>query len=127
MPQEKELLRKKFSAEPDKYYRVAIFTELGFQRKQCPSCGSYFWTLDEKRVQCPEQPCQQYEFLGSPQTDFKYDFVSAWKKIESFFQRNGHQSIARYPVVCRWRPDLYFTIASIVDFQRMEAGKVVFE
>ena len=29
--------------------------------------------------------------------------------------------------MCRWRDDLYFTIASIVDFQRVMGSKVVFE
>ena len=40
---------------------------------------------------------------------------------------NGHTSIPRYPVVCRWRDDLYYTIASIVDFQRVAGSKVFFE
>ena len=124
---DKDLLRKRFSAEPDKFYRVALFNELGFLRKQCPKCGGFFWTVDEKRIFCPEQPCQQYEFLGSPVTSTKVDYTTAWKKVESFFNKNGHQSVRRYPVVCRWRPDLYFTIASIVDFQRVESGRVVFE
>ena len=30
-------------------------------------------------------------------------------------------------MVCRWRDDLYFTIASVVDFQRVMGSKVVFE
>ena len=30
-------------------------------------------------------------------------------------------------MVCRWREDLYYTIASIVDFQRVMNGKIVFE
>ena len=29
--------------------------------------------------------------------------------------------------MARWRPDLYFTVASIIDFQRIEGGKVIFE
>ncbi|HXQ91847.1 MAG TPA: alanine--tRNA ligase, partial [Nitrososphaerales archaeon] len=115
-----------FSADPDKYYRVRLFDELGFIRKKCPYCGSFFWTIDQARLSCPDQPCQQYEFLGNPATAQKFDYVTCWKKIERFFQKNGHESIPRYPVVCRWRPDLYFTIASIVDFQRIESGKVVF-
>jgi alanyl-tRNA synthetase len=127
LPQDKEILRKRFSAEPDKYYRVSLFDDLGFMRKQCPKCGGFFWTLDEKRVTCPEQPCQQYEFLGSPATNERVSYVKAWRKVESFFKKNGHESVSRYPVVCRWRPDLYFTIASIVDFQRIESGKVVFD
>ncbi|MEM0149907.1 MAG: alanine--tRNA ligase, partial [Candidatus Micrarchaeaceae archaeon] len=32
-----------------------------------------------------------------------------------------------YPVVSRWRQDLYFTIASIQDFQRIENGRISFE
>src|SRR6185312_4888202 len=46
---------------------------------------------------------------------------------EEYFHSNGHSIIRRYPVVCRWRNDLYFTIASIIDFQRVSEGKVIFE
>ncbi|MDA4130760.1 MAG: alanine--tRNA ligase-related protein, partial [Thaumarchaeota archaeon] len=127
MPTPKDQLRARFSAEPDKYYRVELFNELGFIRKQCPNCKGFFWTLDHKRINCPEQPCEQYGFLGNSPIKAKFDYVQTWRKIEGFFKENGHQSIKRYPVVCRWRPDLYFTVASIVDFQRIEAGKVVFE
>jgi len=35
----------------------------------------------------------------------------------SFFERHGHERIKPYPVASRWREDLYFTSASIVDFQ----------
>ena len=35
----------------------------------------------------------------------------------SFFEKRGHERIKPYPVVSRWRDDLYFTSASIVDFQ----------
>lgn len=127
MPIGKDLLRERFSADPDKYYRVKLFDELGFLRRKCLSCGNYFWTLDSGRTLCPDKPCQQYDFLGKSPAAKKFDYVSAWKAIESFFKKNGHESVPRYPVVCRWRPDLYFTIASIVDFQRIEAGKVVFD
>ena len=127
MPLGKELLRERFSSDPDKYYRVRLFDELGFVRKKCPKCGSFFWTLDQNRVLCGDPTCQPYEFLGNPATAKAFDYITGWKTIERFFKKNGHESIPRYPVVCRWRPDLYFTIASIVDFQRIESGKVVFE
>ncbi|MDH2899672.1 MAG: alanine--tRNA ligase [archaeon] len=126
MISEKEALRQKFSSEPDRYYRVQLFDKLGFVRKQCVNCQRFFWTLEERRTHCPDTTCQQYEFLGNP-TPKKFDYVSAWKSIAEYFVKNGHHEIKRYPVVCRWRPDLYFTIASIVDFQRVESGKVVFE
>jgi alanyl-tRNA synthetase len=123
----KDLLRQRFSADADKYYRVKLFDELGFMRKKCPNCGNFFWTLQTDRVVCPDKPCQQYDFLGAPPTSREFDYVAGWKTLENFFRKNGHESIRRYPVVCRWRPDLYFTIASIVDFQRIESGKVVFD
>ena len=127
MPIGKDLLRERFSAQPDKYYRVKLFDEVGYIRKKCSNCGSFFWTLDAGRTLCADKPCQQYDFLGNSPSSKKFDYVSGWKAIESFFKKNGHESIPRYPVVCRWRPDLYFTIASIVDFQRIESGKVVFD
>lgn len=35
----------------------------------------------------------------------------------SFFEANGHTRIKPYPVIARWREDLFVTIASIADFQ----------
>jgi len=35
----------------------------------------------------------------------------------SFFEKQGHERIKPYPVVARWRDDLYLTHASIIDFQ----------
>jgi alanyl-tRNA synthetase len=35
----------------------------------------------------------------------------------SFFEKHGHARIKPYPVVARWREDLYLTHASIIDFQ----------
>jgi alanyl-tRNA synthetase len=35
----------------------------------------------------------------------------------SFFKKRGHEIVKPYPVVARWRDDLYFTHASIIDFQ----------
>lgn len=123
----KEALKQKFSSDPTRYYQVELFTKLGFKRKRCKTCGSHFWTLNTSRENCPQQPCEQYGFLGSPPTSRRLDYVETWRQIERFFVENGHTSVKRYPVVCRWRPDLFFTVASIIDFQRVEGGKVVFE
>jgi alanyl-tRNA synthetase len=35
----------------------------------------------------------------------------------SFFEKHGHARIKPYPVVARWRNDIYLTHASIIDFQ----------
>ncbi len=127
MSSDKEVLREKFSSDPDRYYKVTLFEEHGYVRKKCAVCGRHYWTLDQNSTHCPEQPCGEYTFLGDPPTTKRFDYLNAWKRVSEFFVKNGHKEVARYPVVCRWRPDLYFTVASIVDFQRIESGKVVFE
>ena len=127
MNEKKEALKSKFSADYKHYYLVDLFRREGFVRKKCENCGRFFWTLDPERNRCDDPPCSPYTFIGSPPTSKKLDKIGSWKAIERFFIRNGHASVKRYPVVSRWRPDLYFTVASIIDFQRVEAGRVVFQ
>ena len=78
-----------------------------------------------QKESCPDH--EHYGFIGNPPTNKRLDFVNAWKGIAEYFRSKNHSIISRYPVVCRWRDDLYFTIASIVDFQRVMGSKVVFE
>ncbi len=125
--EKKAALRAKFSADYKRYYLVDLFKREGFVRRKCVSCGKNFWTLDPERKTCDDQPCSPYSFIQDPPTSKRFDKISAWRTIERFFERNGHASVKRYPVVSRWRPDLYFTVASIIDFQRVEGGKVVFQ
>ncbi|MEM7817557.1 MAG: alanine--tRNA ligase, partial [Candidatus Aenigmatarchaeota archaeon] len=122
----KDAVRARFSAEPDKYYRVALFDELGFQRRQC-ACGKWFWTLNPEQTKCPDPPCTSYNFIGQKIGKLHKDYVETWRAIERFFVKNGHTAIPSYPTVCRWFPGLYFTIASIVAFQRSVGGEPVFE
>ena len=124
---EKKEILSKFSSEPERYYKVGLFQEQGFTRKSCTICKRFFWTLDENRINCPDHSDDTYSFIGNPPTNKRFDYTQAWKEVESFFTKNGHTSVNRYPVVCRWRDDLYFTIASVVDFQRVMGSKVVFE
>jgi alanyl-tRNA synthetase len=127
MANDKALLQEKFSKDYEKYYLVDLFKRKGFVRKQCESCGKHFWTLKPEKTRCDDAPCSPYSFIDDPPTKKRLDYISSWKTMEDFFVRNGHTSIQRYPVVSRWRPDLFFTVASIIDFQRIEGGKVVFE
>ena len=122
----KDILRE-FSSDPNRYYNVKLFEEQGFTRKSCLKCGRFFWTLDSNRERCPDDANDTYSFIGEPPTSKRFDYTQAWKQVEDFFVKNNHTSVNRYPVVCRWRDDLYFTIASIVDFQRVMGSKVVFE
>ncbi|MDC1057157.1 alanine--tRNA ligase [Nitrosopumilus sp.] len=124
---DKNQILKEFSADPDRYYKVKLFEEQGFIRKACTKCGRFFWTLDSNRILCPDDGTDTYSFIGDPPTTKRFDYTQSWKQVEEFFVKNNHTSVSRYPVVCRWRDDLYFTIASVVDFQRVMGSKVVFE
>ncbi len=127
MKSPKEVLQERFSSEFEKFYRVELFERKGFVRKRCTNCGKHFWTLTPERKICDDSTCSPYTFIGDPPTSTRLDYIPAWRTVEKFFVKHGHTSVERYPVVSRWRPDLFFTVASIVDFQRIEAGKVVFE
>ncbi len=123
---DKSRIIEQFRKNPTEHWQVDIFREKGFVRKKCPTCGKFFWTLDSGREKCADPPCQNYEFIGNPITSEKWDYIKTWKEFEKFFTKEGHTSVPRMPVVCRWRPDLFFVIASIVDFQRIENGRMVF-
>lgn len=120
----KKELSALFSANPDKYYKVALFDKFGFARQKCSICGKFFWSLVD-RANCPDH--EVYGFLRDPPTSKRLDYVDMWKEVEAFFGSNRHSVVSRYPVVCRWRDDLYYTIASVVDFQRVVQNKVFFE
>ncbi|MHA1784576.1 MAG: alanine--tRNA ligase [Candidatus Helarchaeota archaeon] len=110
----KDELKKIF--DPEKY-RVKLFDEKGFIRKQCPICKDYYWTLDPDRDNCGDTQCiGGYEFIDlKKKTD--WDFHNTVKRWMNYFVKNGHKPVQEYPVVARWRNDLYFTIASIGCFQ----------
>ena len=121
----KKELAALFSSNPDRYYKVSLFDKEGFIRKKCSMCEKFYWTLDNSRHFCPDH--ENYSFIGKPPTNKHLDYVKAWKETEKFFRAQNHEIVRRYPVVCRWREDLYFTIASIVNFQRVVGNQVVFE
>lgn len=102
---------------PESEYRVPFFDEQGFVRKKCKICGEFYWTQVMDQDICGEAPCQEYTFIGSPPTRRRYDLRKMRETFLSFFERRRHKRISPYPVVARWRDDLYFTDASIVDFQ----------
>ncbi len=123
----KQKLMEMFQRDYKRYYEVELFRKLGFVRKQCSKCLKFFWTLDQQKEVCGDSECVGYGFIGRNVTKDKLTYGECWNEIERFFRKNGHQSLPRYPVVCRWFPGLYFTIAGIVDFQRMTDSTTVFE
>ncbi|MER5176336.1 MAG: alanine--tRNA ligase [Candidatus Nitrosocosmicus sp.] len=113
-----------FSSNYEKFYKVSLFEKLGFLRQSCSICGKFYWSLSQ-RSSCPDH--ENYSFIGNPPTSKRLSYTQAWEETKKYFEKNGHKIVNRYPVVCRWREDLYYTIASIVDFQRIVENKVVFE
>jgi alanyl-tRNA synthetase len=98
-------------------YRLDFFVDEGFQRKKCEKCGKFFWTRDGARKSCGDPPCDPYTFIGSPIFKREHSLNEMREHYLSFFQERGHTRVKRYPVVARWRDDIYLTIASIADFQ----------
>ncbi|MCL5876283.1 MAG: alanine--tRNA ligase [Candidatus Bathyarchaeota archaeon] len=111
------MVEKTFPAEA---YQLPFFKEEGFVRKHCPKCGEYFWTQNQRQETCGESgsdECGCYTFLGNPATKKKFTLPEMREAFLSFFEKNGHTRIKPYPVVARWRKDIYLTHASIIDFQ----------
>ena len=98
-------------------YQAALFRQEGFERRQCQSCGRTFWTLESGRKTCGDTPCDEYGFINAPPTKRKYSLAEMEHSFLKFFGRRGHKVVRRYPVVARWRDDIFLTIASIADFQ----------
>jgi alanyl-tRNA synthetase len=108
---------KRFPAEE---YALPFFKEQGFVRKKCPNCGEYYWTQKAAQETCGESSsdgCACYTFLKRPPTRTCYSLPEMREAFLSFFEKHGHKRIKPYPVVARWRSDIYLTHASIIDFQ----------
>jgi len=118
-------LKRRF---PESEYHVPFFDEAGYVRKLCPHCGEYYWTQNPDQPTCGEstpEGCATLTFINSSPTRKPYSLAEMREAFLSFFERHGHERIKPYPVASRWREDLYFTSASIVDFQPYVTNGVV--
>ncbi len=120
----KDALRAEFSKNPHEYYSTKIFEQKGFKRQKCSMCGKWYWSIAEAN-NCGDSSHTPYSFFKEQPNRTSY--TEFWEKFSAFFKKNKHTIIKRYPVVSRWRKDLYFTIAGIQDFQRIENGLMSFE
>ncbi|MDH5689198.1 MAG: alanine--tRNA ligase-related protein, partial [Candidatus Bathyarchaeota archaeon] len=105
---------------PEEEYHLPFFDEHGYVRRKCPRCKEHFWTQNPDQKLCGEATsygCAEYTFINNPPTRRAYSVDELRELFLSFFERNGHTRIKPYPIVARWRDDLYFTNASIIDFQ----------
>jgi len=97
-------------------YDLPFFHRSGFHRRACSVCGSAFWTLGD-HDRCQEAPCRDYGFIGHPGFSSAKEPDAMRETFLGFFEQRGHTRVRRYPTVARWRNDVFFTQASIYDFQ----------
>jgi len=110
-------LKRRF---PESEYHVPFFDEVGYIRKLCPVCGEYYWTQNPDQPTCGEstpEGCATLTFINNSPTRKPYSLAEMREAFLSFFEKRGHERIKPYPIVARWREDVYFTMASIADFQ----------
>ena len=110
---------------PDpKEFELRFFLDNGFQRRRCPKCGRHFWTLGAGET-CGEPPCEEYTFIGNSPCKRALSLHEMREEYLSFFESEGHKRVKRYPIVARWRDDVFFTQASIYDFQPWVLNEVI--
>ena len=105
---------------PAKEYDLPFFHEKDYVRKLCPKCNTFFWTRNPDQEMCGEatsKGCATYTFLHNSPMKKSYNLREMRESFLSFFEKHDHARIKPYPVVARWRADLYLTHASIIDFQ----------
>ena len=82
----KEILSK-FSADPERYYKVKLFENEGFMRKSCTTCKRFYWTIDENRINCPDHSDDTYSFIGNPPTKKDLIIHKHGRKLNHFFKK----------------------------------------
>ena len=99
--------------------------EYGYERYKCKICGEYFYSRVPRDV-CPDRPCSKYEFLYKKYSRMNpLSLNEVRKKFIDFLVKRNHGVVDPYPVLAKWRNDLYLTIASIVVFQPLVTDGVV--
>ncbi|HYM40211.1 MAG TPA: alanine--tRNA ligase [Thermoplasmata archaeon] len=106
---------------PESEYEVELFRTQGFTRQTCAKCGTPFWSLGVHET-CGEAPCQEYDFIGASPFKKKLPYRAMREDFLSFLEQNGHARVKRYPIVARWRDDVFFTQASVYPFQPWVIG-----
>ncbi|HEY7589184.1 MAG TPA: alanine--tRNA ligase [Thermoplasmata archaeon] len=101
---------------PESEYEVELFRAQGFTRQTCSKCGKAFWSLGQHET-CGEAPCQEYDFIGASPFKKRLTYRAMREDFLSFLEQNGHARVKRYPIVARWRDDVFFTQASVYPFQ----------
>tara|TARA_Y100000310_G_scaffold107843_1_gene106294 strand:- start:12730 stop:15225 length:2496 start_codon:yes stop_codon:yes gene_type:complete len=113
----KAWFKKETRKNPEKYYPFEVLKEMGFERKCCTNCKTFFWNTTDSLV-CGNPECSGgFRFFNNTPAKEKLDYIEVWKKFASQFKKMGYTPIKRYPVVARWNDTSDFVQAGIYDFQ----------
>jgi len=113
----KKIFKEIAQKEPERYYPIKTLKELGYMRKICMMCGSFFWTVTPSDI-CGNASCSGgFRFIGGTPAKNKLDYIEVWQRFSDIFRKLGYIPVKRYPSVARWNPTTDFTIASISAFQ----------
>jgi alanyl-tRNA synthetase len=111
-----QIIKRKMQENPKELIPVDSLIELGLKRYKCKVCGKNFWSFTEKN-KCGDVDCVgEYTFFNKNISSLKAGYEEIWNGFSRFFKKMGHKEIKRYPVVARWRDDIYFVEAAIDDF-----------
>ncbi|MFX1366409.1 MAG: alanine--tRNA ligase [Promethearchaeota archaeon] len=114
----KREFKKIASKDPEKYFPTKELKQLGYMRKQCNCCGTYFWTVLKERTVCGDPVCAGgFQVTKNNPIKVKLSYIGVWEKFVEVLEPRGYKPIKRYPCVARWNPTSEFTIASISAFQ----------
>mgnify|MGYP006276322927 CR=1 FL=1 len=114
----KKRFKKIASENPDDYYATDVLRKNGYMRKQCPTCGIFFWTVHKDREVCGDPACSGgFRLFENNPCKRSLSYVDVWKEFSAMFEKMGYSKIDRYPVVARWNPTADFVMASIAAFQ----------
>jgi len=106
------------SKNPESYFPTKELKGLGYIRKKCECCGTFFWTTLKDREVCGDPACSGgFQVVVDNPSKIKLSFIGVWEKIVEILEPRGYVPIKRYPCVARWNPTSEFTIASISAFQ----------
>jgi len=98
----KRVFKKIASRNPDKYFPTKELRSLGYLRKHCECCGTYFWTVLKDRIVCGDPMCSGgFQVTVNNPSKVKLSFIGVWKKIVEVLEPRGYVPIKRYPCVAR--------------------------
>lgn len=105
--------------------QIDFFKENNFIKKQCKNCKAEFYTKNKSQEFCGDVPCVNFSFIGKKIFHKEYTYKEMREKFLTFFEKRNHKRVGRFPVIARWRDDVFLVNASIYDFQPLVTNGLI--